>query len=155
MKITLIVLVLILAVVAATAWVRLAPSDPDRWHVDPTAASDPGAGGALIAPGDPGNPWRDVTPDALMTAAEDAILQEPRVTRLAGAPDAGRATYVARSRLMRFPDYITVQAVTGAEGTGLWIYSRLRFGGSDTGVNAARSQRVLERVEATLGSGGQ
>ena len=43
MKTALILLALL--VVAGAAWVRLAPSDPARWHVDPAGAV-PGPGSA-------------------------------------------------------------------------------------------------------------
>ena len=107
---------LVLVVVFAT-YIRLAPSNPDRWHVDPSVASDPGSSGVL----------RKVTSDL---AAFDAIIQTaPRVMVLAGAVSEGHITYVARSRVLGFPDYITVKQV----GPELVILSRLRFGKSDLG----------------------
>ena len=113
------------------AYIRLAPSNPDRWHVDPSDAIDPGRGGVL----------RKVTSDL---AAFDAIIQAaPRVRVLAGAVAEGHITYVTRSRVWGFPDYITVKQI----GSELIILSRQRFGRSDLGVNAARLNRWLELLK--------
>ena len=59
-----------------------------------------------------------------------------------------------RSRVWGFPDYVSVRVLPGdAEGTStLAILSRLRFGRSDVGVNAARMQTWLAEVGARLGS---
>ncbi|MBV0912986.1 DUF1499 domain-containing protein [Anianabacter salinae] len=148
MKFALLLVLLVLA--AALVWVRAAPSDPARWHVDPGAAPDPGDGGVRLKPGDPGNPLRAASPAELLNAFDAALRAEPRITRLAGSAEEGQVTYIARSRLMGFPDYITVKAAAVEGGTGLWLYSRLRFGKSDMGVNRARSERVLERLDAIL-----
>jgi len=128
MKLLLSLLVLIMVI---AAYIRLAPSNPGRWHVDPSVASDPGRGGVL----------RKVTGDL---AALDAIIQAaPRVRVLAGAVTVGHITYVTRSRVLGFPDYITVKQI----GPELVILSRLRFGRSDMGVNAARLNRWLESLQ--------
>jgi len=128
MKLLLSLLVLIMVF---AAYIRLAPSNPDRWHVDPSIASDPGRGGVS----------RKVTSDL---AALDAIIQtEPRVRVLAGTVAEGHITYVTRSRVFGFPDYITVKQI----GPELVILSRLRFGRSDMGVNAVRLNRWLETLQ--------
>lgn len=116
------------------AYARLAPSDASRWHIDPALAQDPGAGGVMRRIEGPGQ-------DAL-ARFDTAIMGEPRVTRLAGSTETGRITYIARSVVMGFPDYVTVQL----DGSDLVVLSRLRFGRSDLGVNRARLERVLERL---------
>lgn len=147
MKIALTVaLVLALVLVAGAAYFRLAPSDPARWHIDPRTAADPGPTGDLR------RLRFDVAPDAAMAAFDAVALSEPRVVRLAGSPTEGHVTYVARSRVFGFPDYITVQAVADGAGSELVILSRLRFGGSDLGVNAARMDRWAQALSARLSS---
>jgi uncharacterized protein (DUF1499 family) len=61
-------------------------------------------------------------------------------------------TYVQRSRIIGFPDYITVKAVpmeTGLPeaGAGLIVYSRSRYGYGDFGVNRARVEAWLMQWE--------
>lgn len=134
-------LILILAVAVAAALVahiRLAPSDAGRWHRMPdTVEARDLRGGAM----------RVVDGDAQALERLDAIIMEtPRTTRLAGGVGEGMVTYVTRSRVMGFPDYTTVRLRDGK----LELFGRLRFGGSDLGVNAARLDGWLQR----LGQGG-
>jgi uncharacterized protein (DUF1499 family) len=69
----------------------------------------------------------------------------PRTIRIAGSPEEGRITWVSRSALWGFPDYITAEARTEGEQTRLDMLSRLRFGREDMGVNAARLRDWLDR----------
>ncbi|MCG6902339.1 MAG: DUF1499 domain-containing protein [Rhodobacter sp.] len=134
--------VLVALGVAVPAYVRLAPSDPARWHVDPSTAGDPGRTGVLRRVAVFGDP-------ATALARFDRIAQAAGASVLAGSVAAGHITYVARSRLIGFPDYITVQAEPGNPDcvTELVILSRLRFGWSDSGVNGARLDRWFERLQ--------
>ena len=119
---------MIAGVLGFAGWVRMAPSDPARWHVSPPVARDTDrpAGVVRVVQGD--------------LAALDAIIAaEPRTRRLAGSVDEGRITYITRTALWGFPDYCTVERQNGS----LVIWSRLRFGRSDIGVNKARVTRWL------------
>lgn len=133
--------------VGALLYIRLAPSDPARWHTDPVTAPDPDDGGVRV---EPGRVVSARAPRDLLAAFDKAALAEPRAKRLAGSLDAGRITYVFRSRGFGFPDYLTVQALPHEGGSTLAVLSRLRFGLSDTGVNAARLDRMLERLGADM-----
>ena len=147
-----IVLVLIGLMVAFAVYVRLAPSVPAAWHVDPAAATDPGAKGVLLIPDAAGGgaPVYDLPMEDIMAAFDRFAMAQPRVTRLVGSVAEGRITYIARSRLWGFPDYITVEALPlGADRSTLAILSRLRFGGSDTGVNARRMAAWLAAFDPT------
>lgn len=137
---------LALVVVVGMVWFRVAPSPADDWHVDPIAAPDPGKGNARVSP--PDAPVFDETPASLMSRIDEIAMNEPRTSRLAGSVEEGRVTYIQRSRLWGFPDYVTVETMP-AEGGGatLAIFSRQRFGSDDLGVNRARVDRWL----ATLG----
>jgi len=144
-------LVLVVLAAAGTAWVRLAPSDPRRWHVDPMTVEKPAyPGHYLLRPegGDAAGPVFDTDPQALMAQLHDVATAEPRVLVLAGSVADGHVTYIARSRLMGFPDYVSVRAIP-AEGGGarLAIFSRLRFGSDDMGVNRARVERWLDALD--------
>lgn len=117
---------IVLLVLLADAWIRLAPSDPLRWHVDPqvTRNEDLPNGVRRLQP-----TW----PDGL--AKLDALVMDtPRTKWLAGSVRAGMVTYVTRSLVWGFPDYTTVLMADGK----LEIYGRARFGQSDMGVNKAR-----------------
>lgn len=126
--------ILCVVVIGGLAWIRLAPSDPAQWNVDPkvTADQDLASGVRRRIPGGA----------AEMARLHALILETPRTEVLAGSPEAGRVTYVTRSKWMGFPDYTTVQL--DADVIELW--ARLRFGQSDLGVNRARVQGWLERL---------
>jgi uncharacterized protein (DUF1499 family) len=126
-------------VLAFGAWVRLAPSDPARWHTDPTQGT--AGDNSHLAKG------FIPLPAAEALAAFDAVASaEPRTLRLAGSPEDGRITYLSRSALWGFPDYTTVTTVPDEGGVWLIIHARARFGRSDLGVNAARVSRWLTAI---------
>ncbi|MFN6924093.1 MAG: DUF1499 domain-containing protein [Tabrizicola sp.] len=136
---------LLAGVVALALYVRLAPSDPARWHVTPGAG---GPWGEIVA-GDNSASARlgpDVGPPGDLLARLDAIaLATPRTTRLAGSVESGRITWVTRSRIWGFPDYTTAEA----RADGLYLLARSRFGQRDLGVNAARLTDWLARLQAS------
>ncbi|MFT6023711.1 MAG: hypothetical protein ACI9PY_001829 [Ascidiaceihabitans sp.] len=127
--------ILVIVVVGMFAYIRLAPSDPMRWHQPVAATSDKDmAGGAVrvIAAG----------PDGLARA--DAIAQTmPRTTVLAGSVAEGRVTYITRTKIIGFPDYTTLEQ----DGETLRMIARLRFGRSDMGVNSARLRQLILALE--------
>ncbi|QCO56707.1 DUF1499 domain-containing protein (plasmid) [Pseudorhodobacter turbinis] len=115
-------------------YIRFAPSDVARWHIDPASS-------ALWPQAAPLNDVQAqigsatlYLPDASLAQVDAIAIATPHTTRLAGNVDEGRITWITRSALWGFPDYITAQA--GPDGVR--ILGRLRFGKSDMGVNAAR-----------------
>ncbi|MDF1708206.1 MAG: DUF1499 domain-containing protein [Paracoccaceae bacterium] len=126
----------LLAVLGFGLWVRLAPSDPARWHVSIGDAGNRDFAGAAIrtVPASPGD----------MARLDRIIRATPRTTLLAGSPESGMVTYITRSRLWGFPDFTTVEARPGA----IVIHGRLRFGSSDMGVNRARVEGWVAALAA-------
>ena len=130
--------VILAIVIVALGYVRLAPSDPARWHSPPNVTADKNLTHGvkrLVAAGPAG------------LGQLDAIIRgTPRTSVLAGSVEEGMITYVTRTKVFGFPDYTTVQA----DGDQLKIYGRLRFGRSDLGVNRNRVDGwlgALERVD--------
>ena len=124
------------AVIAGSvAFIRLAPSDPARWHQPPNVSEnkDFGAGVKRLIP---------IGPEGL-ARLHAIILATPRTRVLAGSVDQGMVTYITRSALFGFPDYTTIQA----DGDLLKIYARLRFGRSDTGVNRTRVEAWINALQ--------
>jgi len=143
-------LILILAAgfLAAVSYIRLAPDDPARWHVAVSDASVPSPGPCTdhitkVAKGARATCLLTDPPDAVLAKLDSTALATPRTTRLAGTPQDGRITWISRSRLMAFPDYITAEATPTPQGTRLDILSRQRYGNGDGGVNAARLRAWL------------
>ncbi|MGB7244886.1 MAG: DUF1499 domain-containing protein [Sulfitobacter sp.] len=117
--------------IAALAYVRFAPGDAAHWHQPITATKDAEFSNGAI---------RVIETDATgLARIDDAMAVLPRTKVLSGSVDEGRITYVTRSQVFGFPDYLT------AEQTGdvLKLSARARYGLSDIGVNRARLRQVL------------
>ncbi|MDX5401226.1 MAG: DUF1499 domain-containing protein [Rhodobacterales bacterium] len=127
---------ILLAVLGFALWVRLAPSDPARWHVSAGDVGNRDFAGAVIRmiPAGPGD----------MARLDRIIRATPRTTLLAGSPEEGMVTYITRSRLWGFPDYTTIEARAGS----IVIHGRLRFGSSDMGVNRARVEGWIAALDS-------
>jgi hypothetical protein len=162
----LIPVIIIIVVVAALAIVankmRRVSSDPDEWHVDPTTSDNPstpnwyrlvpdGAEVARDADRDGVAPEFDV-PVADLAAAFDFVARaDDRVDVLAGSAESEYVTYVQRSALFAFPDYVSVRFVeSGDGGSTVAIFSRSRFGKSDLGVNEKRVDRWVAATTRRL-----
>jgi uncharacterized protein (DUF1499 family) len=133
-----VILSIIFLVVAGMVYVRLAPVDVARWHgldAQTVAGDQPFAGGHIAV--------RQITeaPTDVLAALDQIAQATPRTKMIAGSLDAGMLTYQTRSLIWGFPDYTTV----AVQGDLLVIHARLRFGGSDMGVNRAR---VLDWIAA-------
>ncbi len=137
--------ILALIVLAAGLYVRLAPSDPGRWHrweLPPMAAGDYPMPNGHVAIGGVAGPQ-------VLTQLDAIIMATPCTKRLAGSVDQGMITYVTRSRLWGFPDYTTVRLTQTGAAWVLAINGRSRFGKSDVGVNKARIDGWLAGIALT------
>lgn len=139
---------LVLGVVAV--WVRLAPSDPARWHVDPLTVAPRGARNSTLlrdGNGADGPALRLALPPAEVAARLTAIAAAtPRTRVLAGQGDF--VTWVTRSALWGFPDYTSIRIAPDGTGSLVSVFARARFGDSDLGVNRARVEDWLRRLSS-------
>jgi uncharacterized protein (DUF1499 family) len=160
----LIPLVLILAAIGGLAIAtRRKAVDPTAWHVDPLTSTGTGnPNWYRMVPADAQvtrDPKRDAVPPTFsvsageLAAAFDSVaLADDRVEVLAGSASAGFVTYVQRSLLFGFPDFISVRFIDlPSGGSTLGIFSRARDGKSDLDVNQKRVNRWVEQTEARVG----
>ena len=120
------------------------PASPNTCLLTPTTA--PG-GGHLHR-----DPFQ-VTAQAAFDAIRAVAAAQPRTYPLADYPDRLQAQWVARSRLMNYPDIVVAEVAPIDGGTGLWLYSRSLLGHSDFGVNRARVMAWLAAFEDRLRRG--
>jgi len=144
-------LIVVFLLIALFGYVRIAPSDPATWHVDPAdPALSTGPGRYLVGPnGDIPSPVFDEAPGALLSRLAAIADETPRTRVLAGSPEEGRITFLTRSLIWGFPDYTTVAALPESDGSRLVVYARLRFGREDMGVNRARVEGWLAALGAS------
>lgn len=143
----------IIAGLGLAAYIRLAPSDPAVWHIDPTTrpplapiGAGPQAGLVVYAGGASFQGSYPDRPADLLQRLDAIAMATARTTRLAGDAASGRITWITRSRFWGFPDYTTADARPNAGGSQLQLYARLRFGRGDLGVNAARLSDWLSHL---------
>ena len=148
------VILVVVVILMASLYVRLAPIDPARWHQMPNrteAGVFPDIGGHEIVFAFPDR-------DAALTAVQSldqVIRRAPRTNVLAGEVGDGLVSYVSRSAVWHFPDLTTVSVVKKGEAglsqdTESWLVSirgRLRFGKADLGLNR-------QRIEAWVADAG-
>lgn len=141
--------VLAIGVAAFALYVRLAPNDPAVVHADPLTEGRTGANSAYLGP--PEAPVFDVAPETLFAELERVVLSTPRVAKVAEGPEPLHASYIARTALWGFPDYVSVRVTEADGGASHAIWSRSRFGQSDLGKNAARIAEWRGQIAAVLG----
>ena len=130
---------IIVIILGGLAWIRLAPSDPAVWHVDPKVTADQDLAGGVrrrIAGGPDGTFVPSWTRTILATT--------PRTEVLAGSAGGRDGDLCDAVAMDGFPDYTTVMKNDDV----LELFARLRFGQSDMGVNKARVESWLDRLEA-------
>ncbi|CUH53270.1 DUF1499 domain-containing protein [Shimia marina] len=129
-----IVIGLIVFLAAGLAYVRLAPSDPAKWHRDVQINHDSNSENSVRRMVVTGS-------DGLAKFAEIAA-QTPNTSVLAGSVEEGMITFITRTKVMGYPDYTTAIQ----DGELLKIFGRSRFGLKDFGVNAARVDGWIEAL---------
>ncbi|GGA24810.1 DUF1499 domain-containing protein [Neptunicoccus cionae] len=140
---------LIAVIVAALLWFRFAPSDPSVWHKDPAIVQKTAKPNQFLMRdgGDAAAEIFDISPAKLATAFHKVAMSQPRVSVLTEADNDYWITYVQRSKLMGYPDYISIRIEpVDANKSALLVYSRSRFGRSDLGVNKARVKDWLGQL---------
>ncbi|MGR3542448.1 MAG: DUF1499 domain-containing protein [Hasllibacter sp.] len=136
---------------AGAAFVRLAPTRAADWDVDPAVDGRTGPGRHLVAEGGDRPPVVLSAPPEAVLGALSEIAAADGARRIAWRADEGRATFEARSRVIGFPDYISVRVLPDGTGSVLTAYARLRYGYDDMGVNRGRLERWIDLLEERFG----
>ena len=99
-------------------------------------------------------PTYPVSGERLRLMIAEAALADPDTQPVFAALWEDHDRYLARSRVLRFPDTIDVLAIERSENRAtLAIYSRSQVGRGDLGVNRARVERWLDRIGAIVARG--
>jgi len=86
---------------------------------------------------------------SLIKKWEIMIASQPRIKLIIKDGSKNQWIYVQRTKLFRFPDYITVQFIPlGDNQSTLILYSASKYGYYDFGVNESRVIKWLELLNA-------
>lgn len=148
----------VLGVVVLAIAVRSIGHDA-RWHVDPLTEPSPTSPNVYrvgpqssVVQVDAVAPVYGLAADDLGRAFDSMVRSQPRTDVVGGSAADGWITYVQRSAVFGFPDYISVrfielEPVDGQPRSTLAIMSRARFGESDLGVNEKRVNSWLDALD--------
>jgi uncharacterized protein (DUF1499 family) len=79
------------------------------------------------------------------------MAAEPRVVDAAEDERHRRSAYIARTKVLGFPDIVTVEFVAlDKDRSSIALYSRSRYGRSDFGTHRRRVERWLSRLAQHL-----
>ena len=131
---------------APVSFETLLPGDrPNRYLVCPEdlCAAEP----------DRISPLFEIPAEALRDRWIDMVAAQPRVTELASDPERLQHEFIQRSKVLSFPDSITVRFIPRGEGRStLAVYSRSHYGYDDFGVNRQRIDAWLALLEIERGN---
>ncbi len=98
------------------------------------------------------SPVFDLPVAELEARALTAIRGQPRVTEIDADPGRRQYAFVQRTKLLRFPDTVTVRFVDIGDGrSSLALYSRSKIGRSDFGANRARAAAWFAAIADAAG----
>ncbi len=98
------------------------------------------------------SPVFPVPAERLRELVAGVAREDPETQIVYSARFEDQDRYVARTRIMRFPDTINVLIIPiSADASTLALYSRSQIGYSDWGVNRKRLERWLERIAQRTG----
>lgn len=145
----LIALIVLCAILVSLAWVRFAPAKADRYHVAPGSEPKPEGRGVQLLGEDA--PYFEASPSAVEAALRAVAARKGRVKLVAESENPRRMTYLARTKIVGFPDYMTFEFSPEGAGTRLEVLSRARFAGYDWDVNAKRVEIWTRQIREALG----
>jgi hypothetical protein len=120
------------------------PKSPNTYLVAPP--------GVTPVPSDGEAPVMGMPVEKLKAQWEKMIAAQPRVEKVAESEDGLQIDYIQRTKLIHYPDWITVRfvALPDDPDTGKYssvaVYSRSVYGYGDMGANKARVQAWLDAL---------
>ncbi|MEJ6398136.1 DUF1499 domain-containing protein [Yoonia sp. 208BN28-4] len=128
--------------VALMLYIRFVPANAEKWTSPDVAlmpSGDTDGERSFIA-------VRRVESDDMLDRLTSVALATPR-TQLLSDGSGQWTTFVTRTRIMGYPDYTSARVYDLGGQPHLQIYARARFGKLDMGVNKARVQDWLTRLD--------
>jgi uncharacterized protein (DUF1499 family) len=108
----------------------------------------------ICAGADEDGPVFALPPERVLVAALKVAALMPDTGPADADPALGQLVFIQRTKFLRFPDLVRVQAVAlPGGGSALALMSRSIHGYYDFGVNRRRAREWMEAIKAELGRG--
>ena len=135
-------------VIVAMVIARLLPIDTEPFHEDPAEPDARHRSEVRMIGQDA--PRFPADAETVLETLIGIVRREWNAGLVEGSVDEGMLTFVARSPVFGFRDFITVKATDEADMSKLAVFARPRFDLYDWGSNARRLDRWLGELDQTL-----
>ena len=132
-------------------YIRFAKPNESNWHVDPELVSRNDLRNSFLINSKSSNFFHYAVPVKELYQELYTISEEDRCQRVFGDIEDGLITFVCRSRLFGFPDYVSIRFRELETGVStLSVFSRSRFGIYDFGKNKKRVTNWLQQLKSNI-----
>ena len=132
-------------------YIRFAKPNESNWHVDPELVSRNDLRNSFLINSKSSNFFFYAVPVKELYQELYTIFEEDRCQRVFGDIEDGLITFVCRSRLFGFPDYVSIRFRELETGVStLSVFSRSRFGIYDFGKNKKRVNNWLQQLKSNI-----
>lgn len=128
---------------------RFWPIDKDQWHVDPADTSEQRRFGVHLT--GPDAPRLSGDAATVLDAVLEFAKKSDRISLLDGSVGEGMITFLVRSPMLGYRDYVTFKAVTQDDVSKLAIHARPGMNVYDWGSNAKLLDEWLAQTQQSLG----
>ena len=148
MKVLLICLLICLLLVA---YIKLSKVEQSIWHLDPDSITNVNINNSfLLNYANKGTKTFNLEVNALFNILNNIIIND-NCEKVFGDINLGLITYVCRSKVFGFPDYVSINFKNlDINKSSLSIFSRSRFGRNDFGKNKQRIQKWLTELKKSV-----
>jgi uncharacterized protein (DUF1499 family) len=146
-----VLLICLLICLLLFAYIRLSKVEQSIWHLDPDSITNININNSfLLNYANKGTKTFNLEVNALFNILNNIIIND-NCEKVFGDINLGLITYVCRSKMFGFPDYVSINFKNlGVNKSSLSIFSRSRFGWYDFGKNKQRVQKWLTELKKSV-----
>jgi uncharacterized protein (DUF1499 family) len=133
------------------AYIRFSKVDKNIWHLDPDIITLKNESNSFLLQSDIREAETfNIDVNFLFNTLNNIIIND-NCEKIFGNINQGLVTYVCRSKVFGFPDYVSISFKTvDVKRSSISIFSRSRFGRYDFGKNKQRVQKWLTELKMVL-----
>ena len=137
--------------IIALSYIRFSKPNKSLWHIDPESISRNDLRNSYLSNSKNNNNHQYLLSTNRLYLLLNEIMLEDNCKKVFGNIEENLITYVCRSKVFGFPDYISLSFYSlDEERTSLAIFSRSRFGVYDFGKNKNRIVRWVGKLNSAI-----